>query len=246
MYDYKARTYSPSLGRFLQTDPIGYGDGLNWYNYVRGDPINSIDPNGLDCYSLSNHDGYMSTEPDGTYTYHSQTYTQWCFNSTIGGAGTSINGGGGFGSDAPKPPPIKPQSVDRCANRATNNAIKNQFKIGGGTMRGQSRPFLDQLKDKYAIHADPFSGSFLTKSYWASHVDVWEVAGFVAMAAAKGAAPSGPNLRATFDVGRTIGYDRETNFGDTSYVTVIFGPEGPLDPNTGLPTRPLVSVYPGC
>ncbi len=75
---------------------------------------------------------------------------------------------------------------------------------------------------------------------------MWDVGGFVAMGAAKGATPSGANLRATFDVGRTVGYDRETAFGATSFVTVIFGPEGPPDPNTGLPTRPLVSVYPGC
>lgn len=47
LYYYKARMYSPGLGRFLQTDPIGYGDGLNWYNYTGGDPINSTDPSGL-------------------------------------------------------------------------------------------------------------------------------------------------------------------------------------------------------
>lgn len=44
---YKARIYSPALGRFMQTDPIGYGDGINWYNYVGSDPINRIDPMGL-------------------------------------------------------------------------------------------------------------------------------------------------------------------------------------------------------
>lgn len=48
MWYYKARVYSPTLGRFLQTDPIGYGDGLNWYNYVGSDPVNGTDPSGLD------------------------------------------------------------------------------------------------------------------------------------------------------------------------------------------------------
>jgi RHS repeat-associated protein len=47
LYHYKGRAYAPSLGRFLQPDPIGYAAGPNLYAYVQGDPVNRIDPLGL-------------------------------------------------------------------------------------------------------------------------------------------------------------------------------------------------------
>jgi len=45
-YHYRARTYDPGTGTFLQEDPLGLVDGLNPVAYVLGNPVSLTDPMG--------------------------------------------------------------------------------------------------------------------------------------------------------------------------------------------------------
>lgn len=63
LYHYRARAYSPKLGRFLQADPIGLSSGdANLYRYCLNNPVFGIDPSGTSankCCTSGSWNGHI-------------------------------------------------------------------------------------------------------------------------------------------------------------------------------------------
>jgi RHS repeat-associated protein len=83
------RYYIPPYGRYAQADPIGLGGGINPYVYASGNPVNTIDPLGLEGI------GPWTFAPGPDRAQFSQPPS--CQSSPVGGASPYITTGGAIG-----------------------------------------------------------------------------------------------------------------------------------------------------
>ena len=87
LYQVRNRYLTPPLGRWLTTDPIGYGDGMNRYQYVGDAPVGSLDQWGLESWTYEQYfDLWKQDHPGLTpqqYKWAKDQLTRGCIGVTI-------------------------------------------------------------------------------------------------------------------------------------------------------------------
>jgi RHS repeat-associated protein len=92
IYDYRNRFYHPATGRFLQTDPTGFGAGdMNLFRYVNDDPIDGSDPTGLGSELVGDRMFKSACFFDSGNSYQG-SYNEFMGNSQPGGDAAGTQG----------------------------------------------------------------------------------------------------------------------------------------------------------
>ena len=137
LYDFRNRVYSPSLGRFLQPDPIRFNAGdINIYRYVFNNFVNFTDPNGLECRVYSSNAWGISG------LNHAYLY---CDQANMG-VGTSTSSGsqpGYYNGVPPTNPTSYPSNPVTNLNGMTETQFVNAVRNDSGMNAGLYFPYVN-------------------------------------------------------------------------------------------------------
>ena len=84
-YNFRARWYAPTIGRWLNKDPIGLEGGLNLYAFCGNDPVNFKDPWGL-CEKWAEEAGLIVDN-----AIASSSFWEAMTGGLLGGSGANVD-----------------------------------------------------------------------------------------------------------------------------------------------------------
>ncbi|WP_018250037.1 RHS repeat-associated core domain-containing protein [Orenia marismortui] len=136
----RARYYDASVGRFTRVDPIR--DGLNWYGYCGGNPVNYIDFTGLNIAIVVNpegaggngHTSLYFQDSSGNWYKYDQGATKIPFLGNIGFISGS-NADAGVSITPVSEPPKCAEQIETTSNQdslITKSAKASQKRHNSG------------------------------------------------------------------------------------------------------------------
>ena len=133
-YFYRARTYDPEKGRFLQRDPLGLSQGLNLYRYVRNRPADFTDPSGLrdpddPRFAGGNQENSGRTEKDRNEQRELE-------KAAAGAAASSSGGGTGGGNDGAQYKKLSKREIEDLKKKLEPGETIEKIKQPGGKNAG--------------------------------------------------------------------------------------------------------------
>jgi hypothetical protein len=149
-----ARDYDLEIGRWTEKDPILFNGGdANIYRYAFGDPLNFIDPTGLDVWIEGAGPGepyfHQSINIGDPFGYYDS------FSFAINGGGTvylDLNGGGEISRYLKTTPEQDKQALKEIYRSWKSDCEK---WYGFTTCRGYSQEKFEKFKDMFGGETSP-------------------------------------------------------------------------------------------
>jgi RHS repeat-associated protein len=138
MYNYGYRDYKPEVARFTTVDPIR--DGRNWFAYVNNDPVNWVDPWGLECTG-SDREAQKQTDSAGKKVPDD-------YNATLKVQGLKTE-------PVPYEVPLSANAKQTAQNEGWTDITKNQQTRNEAAEDLREKVLDNSTKDYWAVSVNP-------------------------------------------------------------------------------------------